>query len=117
MSEPFAESPRRVTGTIEPDTESSGSALALPGQFETKLNDELEKLRLHMELKWERETKERERFKAEEIQDNFRNRVTSMMAAAILSEGAASNRLRADQLASMAVEYADAVLAELRKKK
>jgi hypothetical protein len=108
--------PRRVAGTVEREPAQT-SALAAPGQFESKLNDELEKLRLNMELKWEAERKERERFKEEDMQDNFRNRVTAMMAAAVLSEGAAGQRPRADQLAAMAVEYADAVLVELRKKK
>lgn len=110
---------RSINGTVERDIPppQSTSALVLPSQVETKLQDELEKLRLNMELKWEEERKKRDEWKAEDAQDNFRNRVTAMLAAAILSEGAAGNRPRADQLATMAVEYADAVLLELRKKK
>lgn len=108
--------PRRVTGSVEREPPQS-TALAAPGQFEGKLQDELEKLRLNMELKWEEERRARERYKEEDMQDNFRNRVTAMLAAAVLSEGAAGQRPRADQLAAMAVEYADAVLAELRKRK
>jgi hypothetical protein len=95
-------------------------ALARPRGFEPndvgeQVRAHVEKASLAMELRWEEERKAREKWDEEDKLEAQRVRLTAMIAAGILGEGAASVRARADQLASMACEYADAILKELQK--
>lgn len=83
---------------------------------EQDLNASLRHLKTAMELKWEQERREREKWKEEDKQDNFYARIVAMLAAAIISEGAVGTRPRSDQVACMAIEYADAIMLKLREK-
>lgn len=104
---------RRRAGV--PGAEST--AIALPGQLRDHMSREFENLQLKMDKKWEEERRERDKWNSEDKLEMHRVRITAMMAAAIISEGAVGTRPRSDQVADMAVEYADAVLARLRRSK
>lgn len=82
-----------------------------------QLREAVERTALQMQLKWEEERKERDRWKVEDKEDSFYARLVAQLAAAILSEGSVGTRPRSDQVASMAVEYADAVMVAIRKKR
>lgn len=69
-----------------------------------------------LELTWAKERIERAKWDAEDRVDMFYARLVAQMAAAWVAEGAAGTRPRADQIASHAVEYADAVMAKLKSK-
>jgi hypothetical protein len=75
----------------------------------------VEKASLAMQLRWEEERKQRETWDEDDKLEAHRVRLTATLAAGIIGEGAASVRPRADQVASMACEYADAILKELKK--
>ena len=82
-----------------------------------QLRAAVEKTALQMQLKWEEERKERERWKSEDRDDTFYARLVAQLAAAILSEGSVGTRPRSDQVATMAVDYADAVMDAIKKKR
>lgn len=69
-----------------------------------------------MELKWQKEKDEREKWKADDLRAITRMKIAAMVAGSMIGEGAAGVRQRADQIAAHAVEIADAVLIELEKK-
>jgi hypothetical protein len=66
-----------------------------------------------MQVRWDEERRERERWKVEDKQDSFYARLVAQMAAAVLGESAMGNRPKAPALAGLAIEYADAIMAEL----
>jgi hypothetical protein len=80
-----------------------------------QVRQHVEKATLTMELRWKEEKELREKWDEEDKVEQHRVTLTAMLAAGILGEGAAGNRLRADQVAHMSCEYADAILKELAK--
>ncbi len=96
----------------EPEDEPS-SALARPLHIDNdRLRSDLEKLKLSMQASLEADRKATK----EDRLETHRVRITAMMAAAIISEGAVGQRPTKQMVARMACEYADEVLSELRKR-
>ena len=101
-----------------------GSGLARPLGYQAEdpgekvrrvVEAQLGKARAAMELRWEDERKLREKWNAEDKLEHQRVKLTAMIAGAVISEGMAGVRMRSDQVASMACEYADEILKELAK--
>lgn len=68
-----------------------------------------------LQLKWEQEKLDREKWKADDLRVQTRYKIAAMVAGSMIGEGAMGNRQRADQIAKQAVEIADAVLVQLEK--
>ena len=101
--------PASTTSLARPRGTNPGDDLA------ERVREHVEKASLQMELRWKEEKEQREKWDEEDKLESQRVKLTAMIAAGVLGEGAASVRMRADQLASMACEYADAILRELPK--
>jgi len=95
----------------------AGSALALPGQLvehvSRQMKDAAEKVEARMQLKWDAERRERDKWKVEDSRTRFRHDLISRVAAAWIGEGAVGKRMEARQVADLSIEYADAIMAKL----
>jgi hypothetical protein len=105
--------PRKAEGEVVALARPRGQAPG--GEVVEQIRQHVEKASLAMELRWEEERKLREKWDEEDKLEGHRVTLTAMIAAGVLGEGAAGNRMRSDQLAQMACEYADAILRELPK--
>lgn len=101
---------------VEQSTTSHGLAVrsAVPDAARA-MEEAAAKVALQMELKWEEERKERERWKLEDKRDAFYARLVAQMAAACLAEGAVGVRPKPEHVAELAVSMANAVMVELDK--
>ena len=105
---------------IEPEIvaeEETGLAVFEEEQPEAvrRMREAVEHVETRMKLQWEQEKQERTKWKKQDIRMNARMRLTAMIAGSILGEGAMGSRPRADQVADMAVEFADAVMLHILK--
>jgi hypothetical protein len=103
---------------VEVDSVPDGQRLGVPEMVPDAvraMQAAAEKVKLQMDAKWEEERRERDRWKLEDKRDAFFARLVSHMAAAVISEGAAGVRPKPQHVASMAVEYANAVMEEIDK--
>lgn len=76
-----------------------------------------EKVSLQMKAQWAEESKERERWKAEDKREAFYAGLVGRLAAACIAEGAAGVRPTPAHVADLAANFADAVMAEIDKRR